>query len=180
MVNLKLQFSDSCLCLSEQLPNRASMVMSFRRKCNEILQSVIIPNSIDVVNLPTFRSWPMSIFPNNNMFKNLMSSICSWVVSNRKKNITITVFNSSTFPIRVFLTLSIFVMALTTLLRVPIHPATATWANLSVSLGILIGIATPLSSLFFTCHDYIIADEIQLGNYFMRQKPHGRMGRGST
>lgn len=179
MVNLVFQFPYSCLCLLKQLLDRTRMMMGFWWECNKVFQAVIIPNSIYMVDLPPCGSRTMGIFPNNNVLKYLMPNTSTWMVSAGKKNIAITVFNSATFPIRIVFTLPILIMAFATLLRVPVHPATAARTNFTVPLGIFIGIATPFSLLLFSSHrhEYIIADEIQLSNKLMRQKPDGRMGR---
>lgn len=104
MVKFKFQFSDSCLCLLKQLSNRACMVMGFWWKGNKILQAVIIPNTIDVMDLPTLWSRAIGIFPHNNMFKYLMPGIGSWMVTKMKKNIAIPIFNSPAFPIGIIFT----------------------------------------------------------------------------
>ncbi len=174
MVKFIFQFPNSGSSLLEQLPYRAGVMMAFWWQSDKILKPVIILDTIDVMDLPSFWCGSIGIFPDNNMFKHLMPCISSWMVSERKKNIPITVFNSATLPIWVFFTLLIFVTAFTTLLRVSIHPTTTIWTNLPVSLGILIGITSPCESLLFRCirHKYIITGETQLVNYLMRQKPH--------
>jgi len=174
VVECSLKFPYSSLSLSELLPYWAFVMMGFRSKSNKVFQAIIIPNSIDMMNLPAFGSRSVSIFPNNNMLKYLMPSISSWVIAKRKKNIASSVLNSTTFPVRILIALATFIVAFATLVRASIHPTTATRANLTISLGIFIGIAAPFSSLFFNCHEYIIADETQLSNGFMPQKPTGR------
>jgi len=176
MVKPLLKFSNSSLCFFKLLSYWTFMMVRFWGKRNKIFQTIVIFYPINMVNLPTLGSWAMGIFPDNNMFKHLMPDISSWMASERKENIPIAVFNSTTLPIWIFFTLLIFIMAFTTLLRVSIHPTTTIWANLLVSLGILIGITAPFSPLLFRYvrHEYIISGEIQLVNRLMRQKPRAR------
>lgn len=176
MVKASFKLLYSCLCYFELFPEWATMVMGFRWQSNKILKAVIISHTINMVNLPTFRSWAISIFPYSDMFKNLMPGIGTWMVSKRKQNIAVSVLNPAAFPVRVFLALSVLIMATAAEFRMPIHPTATAWANLSVSLRIFIGVALPFSPLFFNCvcHDYIIAEEVCLGNCLMRQKPGSR------
>jgi len=79
------------------------MMMAFGWQSNKIFQTVVIFNSVNVMDLPSFRCWTMRLFPNDNMFKDLMTGIGTGMVSKGKKDIAISVFNSPSLPIWIIL-----------------------------------------------------------------------------
>lgn len=89
-----LQFLDAlCLSLKEKI-----MFTAGHRY--EVFGSVIIPNTIKMMNNPSFRQWlVMNLLPHQNMFKDIMSSlICSRVVRCPDHNISVTMHGFTTFP----------------------------------------------------------------------------------
>ncbi len=86
------QFTDTLFCQFYKRPNR----MLVTRKSNEILRSVIILNSIKVVDNPAFRQFlVMFLFPDKTMFTNTPS-----IPAIPNFNIPIGSLLSATFPTR--------------------------------------------------------------------------------
>ncbi len=76
--------------------------MFFIRQGHEISRTVIIFDSIKVMNYPTFRKWySICLFPYNYVFQNTIL-IGSWVTRLINEYITFAIFTFTTFPIVVF------------------------------------------------------------------------------
>ncbi len=175
MSKLIFQFSNSGLSLLKQLPQWATMVMSFRWQSYQVFQAIVIPNPIDMMNLPFWWCRAMSIFPNHDMFKYLMTGISTWVVSEAKQNIAISVFYSPPFPIWIFLTRissSVFKAKFrTTENHFPADRARmfmAVFICFATFMGFIIAVLIFYS---FICSHIKIIAEREVASKLMREKP---------
>ncbi len=72
-----------------------------RGQAFQINGSIVIPYSVKMVNVPTFRQWlVVSFFPNNNMFKNVALFRGSRMFRFIDDYIAPTMFESTTLPMR--------------------------------------------------------------------------------
>ena len=75
-----------------------------RGQAFQINRSIVIPYSIEMVNVPTFWQWlAMSFFPDNNMFKDIALFLCSWVFRSINHYVTPTMLTPTTLPMRTML-----------------------------------------------------------------------------
>jgi hypothetical protein len=119
VVKLSLKLPNPHLGFFEQLPYRARMMMALGGKGDKVLQAVVIPSPVNVMNLPSFWRCAICVFPNKYMFKYLMSGIGAGVSLAGYQNIPRGVFGSAAFPVWVIFALARFSIARMTQGRMP-------------------------------------------------------------
>ena len=169
MIKFSLKFSDSNLSLLQQSSHRAGMLMTSGWQGYKIFKSVIIPETIDMVNLPTFWNQTMGFFPNQNMLQDLMLFTCSGMVTRINPDITSRSFPSSTFPVGVFFPSHLIPAVFKAECRLTVNQLFAYWARMFMSFFIL-----PLVFLHIESHIGIIPCAI--GDVKSQPPKHPRQG----